>query len=90
MLIIGKGTDPNLNNDVTIAFDKEILAGHEMNWPKDQPEPKGIQEIRDRIAKYEAEHGVVDVAAVHAAQDARRDSMLSMLEGLTKQLRPNG
>jgi hypothetical protein len=85
MLIIGKGTDPNLHNDVTIAFDKEILADLDKHrppggYPVDQE--KAIKETRDRVAAYEAVNGVVDPKAVSAAQKKQRDDALAVLNGL--------
>lgn len=90
MIIIPKGTDPNTINESTIAFDKLILEGHEKNWPAGQPEPKGIQDIRNRIAKYEAENGVVDPEAISKRQEDDFQNKLTVLEGLAKMLRPNG
>ena len=89
MFVIGKGTDPNLNNDVTIAFDKSILINLEANRPAGGYPPEqetAIQEMRDRINSYESEHGVVDVQKVKDEQESDQATKLAMLTGLTKSL----
>lgn len=85
MLIIGKGTDPNLKNETTIAFDKEILDSLDKNRPAGgypAQQEKGIQEIRDRVEAYEAVHGVVDPKTVSAAQDKAFNDQLAILNML--------
>lgn len=89
MFVIGKGTDPNLNNDVTIAFDKSILANLEANRPTGGYPPEqetAIQEMRDRIDSYESEHGNVDVQKVKDQQENDQATKLAMLASLTKSL----
>ena len=89
MFVIGKGTDPNLNNDVTIAFDKSILDNLEANRPVGGYPPAqetAIQEMRDRINSYESEHGTVDVQKVKDEQENDQATKLAMLTGLTKSL----
>jgi hypothetical protein len=60
--IIGRGTDPNINNHATIALDKSVLDGLDRNllasgYPAAQE--KAIAEMRQRVADYEALHGEV-------------------------------
>lgn len=87
MLVIGQGTDPKANNDVTIAFDKMILASLE---GKPGSDSTAIQEIKDRIATYESQHGVVDTLKVESRQQAEQDQKLKILEGFAKLIHPNG
>lgn len=93
MLIIGKGTDPNTNNDVTIAFDKMMIESLEKGRPKagyPAAQETAIQEMKDRIAAYEASNGAVDAQAVSDQQEADYNSKLAMLTGLAKIIHPNG
>ena len=64
MFIIGKGTDPNLNNHATISLDKIVLSDLDRNrpvggYPAEQE--SAIEEMRQRIADYEAEFGIVEI-----------------------------
>jgi hypothetical protein len=60
--IIGRGTDPNLNNHATISLDKSVLDGLDRNRPAHgypAGQEKAIAEMRQRVAEYEALHGEV-------------------------------
>jgi len=63
MLIIGKGSDPNSDNDATIALDKSVLADLDRQRPADgypSAQEQAIAAMRLRVETYEAAHGVVD------------------------------
>lgn len=56
-MIIGKGTGANVNNRVTIALDKVVLADLDCNRPKGGYPPaqeQAIQDLRIRIADFES------------------------------------
>ena len=60
--IIGRGTDPNLNNHATIALDKSVLDGLDRNRPLGgypAGQEKAIAEMRQRVADYEMKFGEV-------------------------------
>jgi len=60
--IIGRGTDPNINNHATIALDKSVLDGLDRNRPASgypASQEQAIAEMRQRVADYEALHGEV-------------------------------
>lgn len=64
MFIIGKGTDPNLNNHATISLDKLVLSDLDRNRPVGgypAAQESAIEEMRQRIADYEAEFGIVEI-----------------------------
>ena len=61
-LVIGRGTDPNLNNHATIALDKSVLDGLDRNRPLGgypAGQEKAIAEMRQRVADYEMKFGEV-------------------------------
>jgi len=61
-MIIGKGTDPKLNNHITIGLDKSVLAGLDRNRPAGgypEAQERAIAEMRKRVEEYEAKFGVV-------------------------------
>lgn len=61
-MIIGRGTDPNLNNHATIALDKAVLRGLDQNRPAGgypYIQEQAIAAMRKRVEDYEAEHGEV-------------------------------
>ncbi len=58
--IVGRGTNPNINNHATIALDKSVLDGLDRNRPASgypASQEKAIAEMRQRVADYEALHG---------------------------------
>ena len=60
--IVGRGTDPNINNHATIALDKSVLSGLDRNRPPGgypTSQEQAIAEMRQRVADYEALHGEV-------------------------------
>ncbi len=60
--IIGRGTDPSINNYATIASDKSVLDGLDRNHPAGgypAAQEKAIAEMRQRVADYEVLHGEV-------------------------------
>jgi hypothetical protein len=60
--IIGRGTDPNVNNHATIALDKSVLGGLDRNRPAGgypASQEQAIAEMRKRVADYEALYGEV-------------------------------
>lgn len=60
--IIGRGTDPNINNHATIALDKSVLDGLDRNRPASgypASQEQAIAEMRQRVADYESLHGEV-------------------------------
>lgn len=60
--IIGRGSNPSVNNHATIDLDKAILSGPDRNRPVGgypASQEKAIAEMRQRVADYEAEHGEV-------------------------------
>ncbi len=60
--IVGRGTDPNINNYATIALDKSVLSGLDRNRPPSgypASQEQAIAEMRQRVAEYEALHGEV-------------------------------
>ena len=63
MFIIGKGTDPNLNNHATISLDKIVLSDLDRNRPVGgypAAQEAAIEEMRQRVADYEAKFGIVE------------------------------
>lgn len=89
MFVIGKGTDPALMNEDTVAFDKGVLESLEKNEPAGGYPPeqaKAIQELRDRIDSYESQNGVVDVQSVHSRHDANNAAKMAMIGNLAKSL----
>lgn len=62
LMIIGKGTDPNLNNHASIGLDKSILAGLDRDRPVQgypAPQEQAIEIMRKRIIDYETKFGEV-------------------------------
>lgn len=60
--IIGRGSDPNINNSDTISLDKSVLRGLDLNRPAGgypAAQERAIAEMRKRVADYEAEYGEV-------------------------------
>jgi len=60
--IIGRGSNPNVNNHATISLDKAVLSGLDRNRPASgypASQEQAIAEMRQRVADYEAEHGEV-------------------------------
>jgi len=60
--IIGRGTDPNINNHATIALDKSVLGGLDRDRPAGgypAGQEQAIAEMRQRVAEYETLHGEV-------------------------------
>lgn len=60
--IIGRGTDPNVNNHATIALDKSVLSGLDHNRPLGgypASQEQAIAEMRQRVADYEMQFGEV-------------------------------
>jgi|LakMenE18May11ns_1017448.scaffolds.fasta_scaffold9639073_1 hypothetical protein len=58
-LIVGRGTDPSINNHATIASDKSVLDGLDRNRPAGgypAAQEKAIAEMRQRVADYEVLH----------------------------------
>lgn len=61
-MIIGRGTDPNLNNHVTISLDKSVLRDLDRNRPVGgypAAQENAIVKMRKRVEEYEAVHGEV-------------------------------
>ena len=60
--IIGRGTDPSINNHATIALDKSVFSGLDRNRPAGgypASQEQAIAEMRQRVADYEAKYGEV-------------------------------
>ncbi len=60
--IVGRGTDPTINNHATIALDKSVLQGLDRNRPAGgypARQEQAIAEMRQRVAEYEALYGEV-------------------------------
>lgn len=60
--IIGHGSDANVNNSATIKLDKDVLSQLDRDRPMGgypRSQEQAIAEMRQRVADYEAEHGVV-------------------------------
>ena len=61
-MIIGKGTNPAVNNHATIGLDKSVLAALDRNRPEGGypiTQEKAIEVMRARVETYEAEFGEV-------------------------------
>ena len=75
MNIVGRGSNPNVNNHATISLDKSVLAGLDAKRPDVGYPPvqeKAIAEMRKRVEVYEAEFGVVDCGNGPASRPAMR------------------
>jgi len=62
LTIIGRGTDPDMVNEVTISLKKSILATIYRDPPEggwSAAEAQHIAEMRATVEAYEAEHGEV-------------------------------
>lgn len=62
MNIIGRGTDPGINNHATISLDKSVLRGLDLNRPRGgypAAQERAIADLRQRVQDYEAIHGEV-------------------------------
>jgi hypothetical protein len=62
-MIIGRGTNANINNHTTISLDKSVLRGLERNRPANgypEAQERAIAEMRKRVEDYEAEHGELE------------------------------
>lgn len=60
--IIGKGSDPSVDNHETIGLDKDVLAALDRDRPAGGYPPaqeEAIAQMRQRVHAYEAIHGAV-------------------------------
>ncbi len=60
--IIGRGTDPRVNNNASIALEKSVLNGLDRNRPVGgypATQEQAISEMRKRVADYENKNGEV-------------------------------
>ena len=75
MNIVGRGSNPNVNNHATISLDKSVLAGLDAKRPDGGYPPaqeKAITEMRKRVEVFEAEFGVGDGGNGSASRPAMR------------------